>query len=187
MTAIDRTVSDAERQLLEQRARALARRPADETRDSSIELLRFSLARESWAVEAHHTVAVFRLRQLTPLPSARAPLYGLTSWRGDVLTLLDLRPLVGAPSTALDDLAFVIVLTDGDQTFGLLADSVSELSSIAADELRPPPESRSAAREYIAAMTTDAALLLDALGLIAATGAPAATRNSSLTTHESRS
>jgi purine-binding chemotaxis protein CheW len=160
---------DRDQLLLEERARVLAR-PLTVTRAQDIvTVLSFMLARERYAVESREVWAVFRLRHFTRLPSAEPPLFGLTSWRGDVLTLLDLRPLLGAPATALDDLAYVVVLGDRRATYGLLADSVQDLVDISRTSLRPAENEHSSRAAYVTGITPDALQLLNPSALFSST------------------
>jgi purine-binding chemotaxis protein CheW len=166
---------DEARRVLEQRARRLAHAGGGmdaASREASVDLVVFTLARQRYAVESRHALAAFHLERLTPLPGAPAPLHGVTAWRGDVLTVLDLRALVGAPTGALDDLAHVVVVgaldalaADGGERgaiYGLLADAVHGVQTWALAELLPPPETRAPLR----AVTRDAVHLLDVPALV---------------------
>lgn len=152
--------------ILQARARELARPPAEPSMIGAEELLTFRLARETYAVETRYVYAVFRLADITPLPGAEPPLYGLTPWRGDVLTVLDLRRLLGAPTSALDDLARVIVLGDRRPAFGILADALGETVTIVASELFALSDAHAGMREYARGVTRDAVVVLDAAVLL---------------------
>jgi purine-binding chemotaxis protein CheW len=49
---------------------------------------------------------------------------GVTNWRGRVLAVLDLRPLLGVAADALDRRGRVLVLSRGGVSAGLLVDRV---------------------------------------------------------------
>jgi purine-binding chemotaxis protein CheW len=151
------------RRILEERARELARSNAPDIPHESLELLVFTTARERLAVETRFVVGVFKIESLTPLPGADAPVHGLTAWRGEVLALLDVRPFFGARSTALDDLARAVVVSDGRSTYGLLADEIDTIVSVPLPDVFPIPLSTDAApaREYMRGITRDAVLVLD--------------------------
>ena len=167
----------AARQLLEARARALARplvRPLATPSlggDDGEEVVGFTLARERYAVAARHVLAVARLRTLTPLPGALAPVVGVTAWRGLVLTLADLRALTGAAAAGLDDLGHVLVLGAAQPVVGVLADTVDTLARLAPDDVLPLPERRAGAEGarlgVLRGVTRDACLVLDAGRLLA--------------------
>jgi purine-binding chemotaxis protein CheW len=149
------------RAVLEDRARALARPVTSPAPADELELITFTLANEVYALESRYVLAVFRLEDVAPLPGAAAPVLGLTAWRGDLLTVLDLRPALGLPATALDDLGRVIAVGEERAAFGVLADAVQELVRIPASEVREPPEGVAARRDYLRGVTHGAMLVLD--------------------------
>jgi len=90
---------EEERQLLEERARALARRVDDAARDlPATDVVRVTLGGRAVAVPARHVVEVVRDAAIAPLPGAAAPVRALAAWRGRILTALDLRDAIGAPA-----------------------------------------------------------------------------------------
>lgn len=153
------------RQVLEERARALAR-PAAPPSGETLELITFTLANETHAVESRYVVAVFRLTDLSPLPGAEPPVFGVTAWRGELLTILDLRAALGLSVAALNDLSRVIVLGEERPVFGILADAARELVTLPASAVRDPPEGVAANREYLRGVTAEAVLVLDAKELL---------------------
>ncbi len=162
-------IPDDELRLLQDRARALAR-PIDQSSAHRGEAaVTFTLARERYMVEARYVHAAFRLRQFVRIPGATLPVVGVTRWRGDVLTLIDIRSLVGSPTTALDDLAVVLIIGNDRPEFGLLADTLEESARIQDDDVLPLQNRRGAEgdREVVRGVTRDARLVLDALALIA--------------------
>jgi purine-binding chemotaxis protein CheW len=156
----------SDRDVLEARARALARPQLQASEDAGEPFLTFALDVEGYAIAARLVVEVMRLTELTPLPGAVAPLQGITGWRGTVLTLIDLRAIVGLPHRALADLAHVLVISDGSTTFGLLADMVHDVVLIDARDLSPLPDDRNAAASVTVGLTRDATLVLDGVRLI---------------------
>lgn len=159
-------LSPRDRELLEIRAARLARPAgADAAQAEGEEAITFTLARERYAIPAAEVWAVFRLATLVRLPGAESPVVGVTRWRGDVLTLLDIRSLLGAPATALDDLAIVVVLGQGQPEFGILADTLGEPMRIST--LLPLASRRGPAGDpVVRGVTPDAHLVLDAAALV---------------------
>lgn len=149
------------RRVLEERARRLARPAADAgAAPAGLEVVTFALAGETYAIEARWVVEVARLAHLTPLPGAEPPLFAVTAWRGDLLSLFDLRPVLGLSSRALDDLGWIVVLgSAGRAAFGVLADAPGEFRVIPPDEVRPP---EGAARSpLVRGVTGDAVVVLE--------------------------
>lgn len=163
------TIPADELQLLRDRARALAR-PLDEaSANAGVPAVTFTLARERYMVEARYVHAAFRLRQLVRIPGAIPPAVAVTRWRGDVLTLIDIRSLVGSPTSALDDLAIVIIIGGDRPEFGLLADALEESARLLEEDVLPLQGRRGAEgdRDVVRGVTRDARLVLDAPALIA--------------------
>jgi purine-binding chemotaxis protein CheW len=163
-------MTDADtRRILEQRARQLARR-TDTGRHSEfgVDMLTFALGRERFAVESRFVFAAFPLVELVPLPGATPPVVGLTRWRGDVLTVADIRRLVGLTAGALDDLARVIVIGDASPEIGILADTLSDIVSIDPTQLHPPTKVRADhAPTLLRGVTSDAISIIDVAALLA--------------------
>jgi purine-binding chemotaxis protein CheW len=156
-----------DRAILEARARALARRLDDVAPRVGVEMLSFSLAREQFAVPSRYVFAVFPLAELVPLPGATPPVVGLTRWRGDVLTILDLRRLIANVTGALDDLSRVIVIGDAYPQFGILADVVREMIAIDLNALHRVPDGRRGETRMLLGITSDAIHVIDAPALMA--------------------
>jgi purine-binding chemotaxis protein CheW len=155
------------RAVLEQRARALARPATPPPAAGALEAVTFALASERYAIESRYVFEVFRLATLSPLPGATPPVHGVTAWRGDLLPVLDLRLPLGLPVAALNDLSRVIVLGRERPAFGVLADAVLELVTIAAADVQAPPAAAeaaaagAAARDYLRGITPEAVVVLD--------------------------
>lgn len=130
-------------------------------------MLTFSLGREQFAIASRYVFAVFPLTDLVPLPGASVPVVGLTRWRGDVLTILDVRRLVGRSSRALDDLGRVIVVGDSAPEFGVLADIVTDIVRIDQAALHPIAEEQRGDINILRGVTRDAMHVIDAETLMA--------------------
>jgi purine-binding chemotaxis protein CheW len=152
---------EREQAILHERARELARPSrAAETRDE-LELITFALADETYAMETRYIIAAFRLTDLCPLPGARAPIFGVSAWRGDLLTILDLRSLLGVSVTSLNDLSRVLVLGERRAVCGVIADAVLDLVRVPAMELQDPSHGVTMNRALIHGITRDAKIVLD--------------------------
>lgn len=153
------------REVLKERARTLAR-PAALPVGGTVEVVTFALANEVYAIESRYVVEVFRLHDLSPLPGARPPTFGVTAWRGEVLTIFDLRSVLALPVAALNDLDWVVVLGEERPAFGILADAVRGIATLTASGIGPPSEGLAVNRDYLRGVTSDAVLVLDAQKLL---------------------
>lgn len=153
------------RAVLDARARALAR-PVATTPTGQLDVLTFELARERYGIESRFVQAIFPLRQIAPLPGASAPIHGVTGWRGKLLTVLELRAMLGLSLDSLNDLARVIVLGHPHPVFGILADAVHTIVPVALAGLHPLPVTAGSHRKYLRGITADALQILDVTELL---------------------
>jgi len=137
----------------------------------STEAITFTLGGEQYAIESRYTFEVFRLSDFTRLPSGNGMLFGVVVWRGDLLTILDVRHALGLRTSALHDLTRVIVLGESHAAFGILADRVHEMRTLHDDDIEPMPPGGAEGvaglgRAYARGMTKDAVIVLDAAKLL---------------------
>ena len=149
-----------ERALLDKRTRDLARTADEDERSEERLVLPFVLGGERLIIEARWLLGVSKLSTLAALPGAEALVRGVTTWRGDLLTVLDIRPLLGISTAGLSDLTRLLVLGERRARFGLLVDAVCDVTTLLDDEVLEAPAS-SQAREYLLGVTADASLVLD--------------------------
>jgi purine-binding chemotaxis protein CheW len=151
--------------VMERRTRELARPIAAATRAAGLLVLQFSLGGERLAIEARWLLGVAKVTMLAGLPGAEPPIRGVSVWRGELLTVLDIRPNLGISTAALSDLTRILVLGERRARFGLLVDTVSEVTDLATEDLLAIPAG-SLARDYLIGVTADAGLVLDGQRLL---------------------
>jgi purine-binding chemotaxis protein CheW len=71
------------------------------------------------------------------VPGLPAWVAGAANWRGRVLAVLDLRPLLNAEARPLDRRGRLVVLTRNGVTAGLLTEGVEGTSDLDPDALEP--------------------------------------------------
>jgi chemotaxis signal transduction protein len=91
---------------------------------------------------------------------------GVVGWRGRLLTIMDLRAILGGATGALDDLAFVVVLGEERSAFGILVDAVEEIATIPATAWSAAERGIRVSERYVRGVLPDAALMLDAAELL---------------------
>jgi purine-binding chemotaxis protein CheW len=80
---------------------------------------------------------VGRPPSLTRVPGVPAWVAGVANWRGRVLAVLDLRPMLSAEPAALDRRARLVVLTRNGVTTGLLTEGVEGTSDVDPETVEP--------------------------------------------------
>jgi chemotaxis signal transduction protein len=149
------------REILEERARALAQPLADEPPDPDArDLVFFTLAGERFAAAAEHIDEAFAPAALTPIPGDRPWLLGIVAHRGGVLPVLDLRTLLAPGADHGAPLTHVVAVAAAGQAFGIAAEAVEETA-------RAVPAELDAARVTVidlAALASDRRLRIDDSG-----------------------
>lgn len=100
-------------------------------------ILRFAGAR--YAVDMASVAEVVPVPVMTRIPGSPAWLSGVVNWRGRVLPVVDLRPLVGAALSPLPTSARLVVLAEGDIEVGIVADMVPGLLNCHLRDIEPIP------------------------------------------------
>jgi purine-binding chemotaxis protein CheW len=100
-------------------------------------ILRFAGAR--YAVDMSTVAEVVPVPVLTRVPGGPVWLSGVVNWRGRVLPVIDLRPLVGAPLSPMPTSARLVVLAEDDIEVGVVADMVPGLLDCDPESLEPLP------------------------------------------------
>jgi purine-binding chemotaxis protein CheW len=83
-----------------------------------------------FAVELASVAEVGKAPAITRVPGLPVWLSGVANWRGRILPVLDLRPLLGAEAAALDAHGRLLVLTGGGIAVGMLVDAVDGTTSL---------------------------------------------------------
>jgi chemotaxis signal transduction protein len=83
-----------------------------------------------FAVSLASVAEVGRVPLVTRVPGLPGWLSGVANWRGRILPVLDLRPLLGADSAELAPQARLLVLAAGAVAAGLVVDSVEGTTSL---------------------------------------------------------
>lgn len=100
-------------------------------------LLRLGSSR--YAVSMSDVAEVAPLPALTRVPGVPDWLPGVANWRGRMLPVLDLRPLLATPVVPLASSARLLVLTRGDLVVGLVTEAVPGVYDAPLTDCAPPP------------------------------------------------
>jgi len=124
--------------ILAERAKKLSQ-PATRSKGIvKIEVLKFRLAYQEYAIGMNFVREVILTGGITPVPGTPEFISGICAIRGEIISLVDLRALFSISGRGLTDLNRVIVVTDGTMTFGILADYITGITTIPASMLAAP-------------------------------------------------
>lgn len=151
------------RKVLKERARRLAREPAAQESGERLEIVEFLLGREHYGIETSFVREVHPLRDVTPLPCTPPFVLGIMNLRGEILSVIDIGKLFDLEQQGLSDLNQVIVLRCPTMEFGILADAVVGVRTIAARGVQPSFATLTGIRaDYLMGVTGEHLVLLDA-------------------------
>lgn len=143
-------MTEAEKDLetLKKRAVALAAPEGAQDAGDRAEFLEFRLAGERYAVELALVREVCAGRELTRIPGAPPFIAGVANIRGQILPVADLALFFGIRAEAPERRELVILRAraagpareaGGAGELAVLADAVLGVSSLAPEEIQPPP------------------------------------------------
>src|SRR3954463_4839967 len=112
--------------------------PADVAADAGTGVVvRFGAGR--YAVPMSAIAEVGRVARVTRVPGVPIWVAGVSNWRGRILPVVDLRPLLGVPATDVGDDARLVVTGDESVSVGLLVEGVDGVATVPAGDLDAPP------------------------------------------------
>ena len=114
------------------------------TQNHAGQLLTFVVAGEEFGVD------ILRVQEIRgwsrPMPLPRTPPYirGVINIRGDIVPIADLRERLGIESLVPGPTTVIVVVrvehASRNRTMGFVVDAMSDVTSVARDAIKPPPE-----------------------------------------------
>lgn len=132
---------------------------AAEPESALVDAVVVRLGGSRYALPMDDIAEVGRMPRLTRVPGMPSWVAGVANWRGRVLAMLDVRPLLGAPTVGFTAGARAVVLSRDGVVVALLTEGVEGVVPLDAERLEPPLPtlSTSAASLVSGHITTDAA------------------------------
>ena len=96
------------------------------------------LGGEAYGIEIGRVEEIIRMQPITRIPNGPAFIEGVTSLRGRVIPVLDLRKRFGLPVSEPTRRSRIVVGELGEHTVGLVVDGVSEVLALPAGAVEPP-------------------------------------------------
>jgi len=118
---------------------ATLEKPGSAVRDGEVEFVTFYVGDLLLGAEIGHVEEINRHIDLTPVAHAPDSVRGVTNLRGEVVTVLDLRSILGLGRTEITpNTRNVIVNTEGER-IGLLVDRIADVVTTQWSKIEPPP------------------------------------------------
>lgn len=152
--------------ILAERAQKLSQPAARSRGILRIEVLKFRLAYQEYAIAMKYVREVVLTGGITPVPGTPEYISGICAIRGEIISLVDLRALFSISGRGLTDLNRVIVVTEGTMTYGILADYITGITTIPASmPASPLPVAPTGAIPYLLGVV-DGIVVLDGTALL---------------------
>ena len=104
-----------------------------------VQLVVFKIGDEEFGVEINQVREIVKLVSITRMPKAPVFIEGVVNLRGQIITVIDLAKRLDLPSTGRTDSTRIMVVEVGDDTVGMIVDSVSEVLRLSADNIEDTP------------------------------------------------
>lgn len=91
-------------------------------------------------IDIRQVQEINRSLRLTPVPHAPEAVCGVINLRGEVVTVLDLRRVLGLPPAEMNRSTRNVIVNSNGEQIGLLVDQVTDVVTCHASEIDPLPE-----------------------------------------------
>ena len=132
-----------------------ANSPAVSGQRQTNEYLTLTLGREEYGVEILKVQEIRSYEKPTTIANAPAFIKGVVNLRGVIVPIVDMRIKFGLDSAEYNQFTVVIILNIAGRVVGMVVDSVSDVISLAPEQIRPAPAFGSALdTDYITGLGT---------------------------------
>lgn len=144
---------------------------ATNTAAAPTEFLAFTLAAEPYGIDIEAVQELRRYDAVTAIANAPAYLKGVVNLRGSIVPIFDMRIKFGVAEPVYDQFTVVIIVNVGDRITGLVVDSVSDVITQDAGQVKPPPLGAALDATFLIGLAVLGERVLLLLDLAAVTGA----------------
>lgn len=119
------------------------------------EFLTFTLGQEEYGIDILKVQEIRGYDAVTAIANTPAFIKGVVNLRGTIVPIVDLRIKFNLGRAEYNQFTVVIILNLGQRVLGAVVDSVSDVITLEADQIRPTPEFDSALdTQYILGLGT---------------------------------
>ncbi|HEY6896212.1 MAG TPA: chemotaxis protein CheW [Rhodocyclaceae bacterium] len=104
------------------------------------EFLTFTLGPEEYAIDILKVQEIRGYEKPTTIANAPAFIKGVVNLRGTIVPIVDLRIKFNVGKVEYTPFTVVIILNIGGRVVGIVVDSVSDVTMLRGDQIRPAPE-----------------------------------------------
>jgi purine-binding chemotaxis protein CheW len=108
------------------------------------EFLAFTLGKEEYGIDILKVQEIRGYEAVTRIANAPEFIKGVINLRGTIVPIVDMRIKFNLGTPSYDALTVVIILNIGGRVVGMVVDTVSDVITLNAEQIKPPPEMGSA-------------------------------------------
>lgn len=108
--------------------------------DANRELLVFALGKEEYGIDILKVQEIRGYDAVTGIANSPSFIKGVINLRGNIVPIVDLRIKFGLGNVVYDQFTVVIIINVSQRTMGIVVDGVSDVMTLATDQLRAAPE-----------------------------------------------
>jgi purine-binding chemotaxis protein CheW len=106
----------------------------------ALEFLAFTLGKEEYGIDIQKVQELRGYDAVTRIANAPDYLKGVVNLRGIIVPIVDMRIKFNLGTPSYDQFTVVIILNIANRVMGMVVDSVSDVITLTADQVKPAPE-----------------------------------------------
>jgi purine-binding chemotaxis protein CheW len=119
---------------------SLAVVPSGASTTKALEFLAFTLGQEEYGIDIQKVQELRGYDTVTRIANAPEYIKGVVNLRGIIVPIIDMRIKFNLGTPTYDQFTVVIILTIGSRVMGMVVDSVSDVITLTAEQVKPAPE-----------------------------------------------
>ncbi|MDC8758370.1 chemotaxis protein CheW [Janthinobacterium fluminis] len=105
-----------------------------------LEFLAFTLGKEEYGIDIQKVQELRGYEAVTSIAHAPAYIKGVVNLRGVIVPIIDMRIKFNLGTPTYDQFTVVIILNIGGHLMGMVVDSVSDVTTLTAEQIKPAPD-----------------------------------------------
>ena len=153
----------SEDEILSYRAKLLAEEEEKiSVEEETIEIIEFLLSYEKYGIESSYIKEVYAMKDFTTVPCTPDFVKGITSLRGEIISIVDIKKFFDLPDKGLTDLNRVLIANNGKMKMGILADRILGVKMVLNNDIKTDLKSiKNISSSYLKGITSDHLIILD--------------------------
>jgi purine-binding chemotaxis protein CheW len=112
----------------------------NEIQAQALEVLSFKLDKEEYGIDILKVQEIRGYESVTKIANTPEHVKGVINLRGVIVPIIDMRIRFNLGTPTYDEFTVVIILNIGKQVVGMVVDSVSDVVTLSAEQIKPPPQ-----------------------------------------------